>query len=245
MPVAVGSEHLIDAAARVWRAVEAQHEVSTMRLVGGDRDDQMLLEAILEESKPPLPASAAGLHWLLSTPFRYPPRAGGSRFRGPADPGVFYGAREQRTACAEAGYWRWRFVIESHGLRESGGLLGLAMSLFEARLNTRWIDLMRAPFVTDRPAWTHPDDYGATQALARQARSCGAGAIAYESVRDPEHGGCAAVLQPSAFVPGQSPRPQGWFLTVTPATTVWQRERASYSFRWAASPMPSPHRDPG
>ena len=69
-------------------------------------DEQALLEQLLEGSKPPLPSGAAGLHWLLFTPFRYPPPPSGSRFRGQTDPGVFYGADEVETACAELGFWR-------------------------------------------------------------------------------------------------------------------------------------------
>lgn len=61
-----------------WRAVEAQHRVASMRLVGGDLADQALLESILEEAKPPVPDQLAGLHWLLATPFRYRPLATGS-----------------------------------------------------------------------------------------------------------------------------------------------------------------------
>ena len=71
--------------------------------------EQHLLEDLLERAKPPLPDETAGLHYLLATPFRYPPTDRGSRFRRPSDPGVFYGADAVRTACAELGYWRWRF----------------------------------------------------------------------------------------------------------------------------------------
>src|SRR5690349_24755031 len=95
---------------KAWRAVEAQHVVSTLRLTGNDPEQQDLLERILEESKPALPAAAEGLHYLLATPFRYPPLRSGSRFRAWPDPGVLYAALERRTACAEMGYWRWRFV---------------------------------------------------------------------------------------------------------------------------------------
>ena len=96
--------------ARVWRAVEAQHKVSTMRLVDNSLADQAILENILETSKPPVPEKARDKHWLIFTPFRYTPPRPGSRFRAPQDPGVFYGALEQRTACAEIGYWRGLFA---------------------------------------------------------------------------------------------------------------------------------------
>ena len=99
-PRAVASEA---AACRLepWRAVEAQHVASTRRLVDSN-EEQILLETLLEESKP---RSFAPLDYLLATPFRYPPWTRGSRFRAPADPGVLYAADERRTACARH-FWR-------------------------------------------------------------------------------------------------------------------------------------------
>ena len=92
MPPALASEPLAAALLpgrwKAWRAVEGQHVVSTLRLAAGDPRRQDLLERILEESKPPLPEGAGGLHYLLSTPFRYPPAGAGSRFRGWGDPGA-------------------------------------------------------------------------------------------------------------------------------------------------------------
>jgi len=52
----------------LWRAVEAQHVAATMALVD-NVEEQHALERLLEESKPPVPAAASKLHWLLSTPF--------------------------------------------------------------------------------------------------------------------------------------------------------------------------------
>lgn len=62
-----------------WRGVEAQHVASTMRLVD-DPDEQLMLEQILEVSKPPKPAMKVPKHYLLATPFRYRPQHP-SRFR--------------------------------------------------------------------------------------------------------------------------------------------------------------------
>jgi len=97
-PRAVGSEAL-RARRRLWRAVEAQHIASTLRLVA-NVEEQLLLERLLDQSKPPLPPEASDLHYLLSTPFRYSSPIG-SRFRARADSGIWYGAEAQRTACAE------------------------------------------------------------------------------------------------------------------------------------------------
>lgn len=229
MPFAVASR-LFTVQDSFWRAVEAQHKVSTMRLVGNVLDDQQLLEAILEQSKPPVPEPAQDLHWLLFTPFRYRPNVPGSRFRAPDDPGVFYAARQCRTACAESGYWRWRFVQDSAGLHS---LESHPMSLFAAEVHAQAVDLRLPPFKSRRKDWTHSDDYSVTQRFARDAREQGTQLILYESVRDPEHGGCAAVLAPEAFTLGQEPKTETWFLAVTPKGVVWQRESGEhFEFTW-------------
>ncbi len=199
---------------RLWRAVEAQHTVSTMRLVA-TLAEQELLERILDDTKPPLPEAARGLHYLLATPFRYPPVSRGSRFRGLNDPGVFYGAGEIRTACAELGY----FHAEAEGAA---------------------VDLRQAPLVRDAALWTDPADYSATQSFGRIARDAGVALICYQSVRDPQRGGCVAALTPAAFRRKSPLATQAWFLTVTPQLVIWQRERRSHEFdagAWRSAPQ--------
>jgi hypothetical protein len=214
----------------MWRAVEAQHRVSTLRLVDTLRE-QALLEELLESSKPSLPAAPQGLHYLLITPFRYPPRhPGGSRFRAAIDPGVFYGADERRTACAELGYWRWRFLTDSPALQR---LTSLPHTLFESLATALAIDLTQPPFLRKEKVWTAPDDYSACQQLAAAARSAHVQAIRYRSVRDPDHGLCTALLTPSAFDGGPVVE-QTWRLSVTRERIQWQRDSVlqpeSYEF---------------
>ena len=127
----------------LWRAVEAQHVVATTALVD-TLEEQHTLERLLEEGKPAIPLAARRLHWLLFTPFRYPPPPRGSRFRGPADPGVFYGADEIRTACAELGYWRWRHLQDSPAL---AAMPTKPQTLFRSRVAAPCVDLRKPPFV--------------------------------------------------------------------------------------------------
>ena len=54
---------------QVWRMVESQHIASTMKLVD-NRNEQDVLESMLESIKPALPNGTAGLDYLLTTPFR-------------------------------------------------------------------------------------------------------------------------------------------------------------------------------
>lgn len=214
-----------------WRAVEAQHVASTRRLVDSN-EEQAALEELLDEAKPRSQTSTAGLDYLLATPFRYPPWGRGSRFRAPTDPGVFYAADERRAACAELGYWRWRFVRDSSGLAKTG-LGPVAHTLFQVRIAASGIDLRKKPFSRDAKKWTDPDDYAPTQAFAAVVRRTPVRLIRYASVRDPEKGGCMAVLEPDAF---SAPKPvsyQTWFLTVTATASAWQRDGERFEFRWS------------
>ncbi len=223
-PRAVASETL-RARRRLWRAVEAQHIASTLRLVT-NVEEQLLLERLLDRSKPPLPSEATDLHYLLSTPFRYSSPIG-SRFRAPADSGIWYGAEAQRTACAELGFWRWRFLIDSDALQAIGPS---PQTVFRAGIDGRLVDLTQSPFKKSRAEWTHPNDYGRTQDFARAAHQAAVDGIRYESVRDPEHGAAVAVLRPSCFKPRKPLEQHTWFLTVRRAAVIWQREGETFEF---------------
>lgn len=210
-----------------WRAVEAQHIASTRRLVDS-LAEQQALEEILEASKPRV--ATKGLHYLLETPFRYPPWQRGSRFRSPADPGVFYAAEEPRTACAELGYWRWRFLTDSAGLSALGPS---PQTLFQVKVQAAGVDLREQPFARHARKWTDPASYTATQAFAAVAREAGMSVIRYQSVRDPGKGGCAAILDPGAFAARSPIAQQTWLLTVTKTASTWQRDAEGFEFRWS------------
>lgn len=202
----------------LWRAVEAQHRVATMVLVD-TLGEQALLERLLEESKPPLQQGHEALHWLLFTPFRYPPLPKGSRFRGPTDPGVFYGADLIRTACAELGYWRWRLLNDSPDLPS---IDPMQQTLFKTPVHGTTIDLTRPPLSRQHRQWTDPEDYSACQQLARRARDAGVQMIRYESVRDPERGSCTAVLSHHAFAANAPSESQTWTLAVFRHRVFWR-----------------------
>ena len=213
--------------------VEAQHIAATSKIVD-TREEQELLEEIIEESKPPLPPAAAGLDYLLSSPFRYGTRhPAGSRFRAVTDAGVFYGAETVHTAAAEVGFWRWRFLQESSGLDR---LQPSSFTAFRTPLVTAAVDLRKPPFARDSASWRHPSDYSGTQAFGRSAREAGIGAILYRSVRDPKSHFCAAVLTPAAFAARKPDSAmQTWVLTVSAEEAIWRRQGGdSFSFRTSA-----------
>jgi len=152
-----------------WRGVEAQHVASTMRLVD-DPDEQLMLEQILEVSKPPKPAMKVPKHHLLATPFRYRPQHP-SRFRRAGTLGLWYGAQALYASCAEVAYWRYRFIMDSVPLLNTDLLT--EHTFYQAKVEGRAVDLMSAPWVAASAAWTHRSDYTDTQALADAARDRG------------------------------------------------------------------------
>lgn len=209
-----------------WRGVEAQHVVSTMRLVDHP-DEQALLEQLLDDSKPALPRAARGLHYLLSTPFRYAP-VHASRFRPPRSKGQWYGGESLYGACAEVAYWRQRFVMDSEGLRDQELLT--EHTFFQGVLEGVSIDLSAEPWVQAQAQWTHHSDYSQPHAVARAAQARGVMWLRYESVRAP--GQLCAV----AFVPQCLSEPAGgldgtkqtWHCKATRERVMLTRGRESY-----------------
>lgn len=200
---------------RGWRLVEAQHRVSTLKLVD-TLEEQALLEDLLEETKPPLPPECRSLDYLLATPFRYGALyPTGSRFRRAGRTlGVFYAATEVETAVAEMAFYRLLFFAESPATpwpAEPGEYTAFAAAL----ATDRALDLTIPPLSNDRAAWTHPTDYRATQDLADVARTADIALIRYESVRDPQRGANLAVLTCAAFAEPRPVERQTWRLRLS------------------------------
>jgi hypothetical protein len=192
--------------------VEAQHIVSTMALVD-TLDEQAVLEELIDASKPPVPPPCRGLHYLLSTPFRYGAvRPGGSRFRRAGlTPGVFYASLLTATAMAEMAFRRLLFYAESPATPWPAN--ASEYTAFAVKFKTqKGLDLARAPFDRQAAAWTDPVDYAPCQALADAAREAGVQALRYPSAR--ADGGNIALLTCSAFASRKPMQRQAWRLHV-------------------------------
>jgi hypothetical protein len=196
-----------------WRVVEAQHKVSTLKLVD-TLDEQALLESLIEETKPPVPPECRHLHYLLATPFRYgAPYPHGSRFRRAGlTPGVYYASAAPETAIAETAFYRLLFFADSPSTPwpSNAG----EYTAFSANFATEGLDLTAPPLARDRKAWTDLIDYQPCQRLADKARAAAIAAIKYESVRDPARGANLALLQCSALKSDRPVERQTWRIQV-------------------------------
>jgi hypothetical protein len=194
-----------------WRVVEAQHVIATRKLVDSD-DEQRLLEDLLEGSKPPLVEGGA-LHYLLATPFRYPPLRHGSRFGSRHERGIWYGSRESRTAFAEVAYYRLLFLDGTAAKLEP---IRVDLSAFRAPFATRrGVDLTRNPFASERGRISSKTSYRASQRLGRDMREAGIEAFLSFSARDAEDGVNVGVFSPAAFASTRPRRFETWHCEAT------------------------------
>jgi hypothetical protein len=208
-PAALSSETR-SISARFWRLVEAQHQISTLKLVD-TLEEQALLETLLEESKPALPPECAGLDYLLATPFRYGAvYPHGSRFRRAGRTlGVFYASEKVETALAEMAFYRLLFFADSPDTPLPSN--AAEYTAFAAAIATKTaIDLTLPPLDDNREVWTDPLNYEPCQALADAARAIGCEAILYQSARDPLRGKNIALLTAGAFGAREPVERQTW-----------------------------------
>jgi len=215
-PAALSSEALA-VSGRYWRLVEAQHQVSTLKLVDS-LEEQALLEQLLDESKPSLPPECAGLDYLLATPFRYGAvYPHGSRFRRAGRTlGVFYASEKVETALAEMAFYRLLFYADSPETPLPGN--AAEYTAFAASIATNAaIDLTLPPLDRGRDAWCDPLDYGPCQSLADTAREAGIQAILYRSVRDPNNGRNLALLTALGFAGREPVERQTWRIRLSDA----------------------------
>lgn len=181
----------------ILRLVESQEQVATNSLVR-TLAEQALLEDLIEASKPKLRGPAIGLHYLLATPFRYPPLPWGSRFGRRFEPSLFYAGRAIETVLAESAYYR--FVFWSGMAAPPPAPLDTRHTLFSVSIGTtRGLQLQHAPFDEHAAALLDRRYYGATQALGSAMRAAGIEAFEYRSARDPRQGLNVALFTPGAL----------------------------------------------
>ncbi len=191
------------------RIVESQEQVATNQIVD-NFEEQGVLELLLEQTKPPRPPGTEGLHYLLATPFRYPPLIHGSRFGSRFSPSLFYGSHSLATALAESGYYRFLFWFGMSSPPASGRFI-TQHTVFAASYKTQsGLKLQDVPFSKYESQLTDPEHYTATQALGASMRDNGIEAFEYVAARDREHGINVALFIPQVLSRQQPLYQQQW-----------------------------------
>jgi len=210
---------------RLVRLVESQAQVATLQLVD-TLAEQALLEELLETSKPPLPQSAEPLHYLLKTPFRYPPLRWGSRFGGVHEPSLFYGALRLDTAMAEAAYYRFLLWDGMRVAPPSGRILSEHCT-FEARYQVeRGVQLQHPPFTQYQAELCHTSRYQACQVMGTAMREAGVEAFEYRSARCPLQGNNVALFVPAALAEKRPRNLMSWLCETTGEYVAFKNAQA-------------------
>lgn len=193
-----GASHIRAISDDFVRIVESQQQIATTQIVD-NLEEQNLLELLLDQNKPPLPQMALHLHYLLATPFRYPPLIHGSRFGQRHECSLFYASKSLATLLAEASYYRfifWYGMLEPPPSRQ----FITEHTVFGGRYySERGVQLHQAPFTQYTAQLADPAHYNVTQQLGTSMRSQGIEAIEYVSARDREGGINVALFTPEAL----------------------------------------------
>ncbi len=182
---------------RAQRLVESQEVTATLQLCDS-LAEQDLLEQLIEQAKPTAVADTAHLHYLLATPFRYPPLRHGSRFGRRDQRSILYASRQVQTCMAEVAYYR---LLWWHDMAEPPpNAIQSAHTLFELSYRSdQGIDLSGYAHERYRQALADPAFYRDTQALGSRIRESGADVLVYPSARCPNGGRNVAIFSPAAL----------------------------------------------
>lgn len=195
----------------VVRIVETQEQAATLALVD-DLEEQFLLEQMLDEVKPNYRDNTRHRHYLISTPFRYPPLDYGSRFGDRAQPSYFYASESIAACMAEFAFYRFAFFDDSEPYDKA--VVSEHMS-FSVRATTgRASDLVEIDDAQLQCALRSPFDYALTQSLGRSLRQQDCVLIRFRSARS-ETGVNVAIAEPEVIVSEQPEHSQNWICRTT------------------------------
>lgn len=190
---------------KVCRIVEDQSHSSTRKFVDSS-EEHHLLEDLIEQSKPKIKyyddeKYFKGMHYLLSTPFRYPPLKWGSRFGTRLERGLLYASFDITTAMAEKAYYKIAFLSASDG--KVGGKT-TTYTAFKIKVSSeRFLDLGKPPFVADQDKISSKLNHEFSQNLGKEMRAALVECFQYQSARSIFSGLNLGVFSPKALLDNQ------------------------------------------
>ena len=230
-----GEAHIKPLSMKLYRVVESQEQVATT-LITDSQEEQLLLEELLEDSKPVQESSLAERHYLIKTPFRYPPLKYGSRFGTVWEPALFYGSQTVECALAEVAYYR--FVFLSH-TADSAKLTKHHIQSYHSSfyVNTqsdKAIQLNQLPFIEHDEALTSVDSYQHTQQLGKAMRDSEVEMFSFKSARL-DNGLNGAVYHHQAIKSAKPNRLESWQCLTQEERVVFHNPISATSFEFSKS----------
>lgn len=172
-----GIKQIKSITAEPWRVVEAQHVLSARDLVD-TIDEHDILEALIEESKPLVNKEK---HYLIFTPFRYPPLKYGSRFGSTIEQSLWYGSLDLETAFAEVAFYQLQF---QNSTEADLNYVDTLLTAFNVSLSTKkGVDLTEGAFNQHVDYISSKNTYEHSQKLGSSMREAGVHAFIFFSAR--------------------------------------------------------------
>lgn len=229
-----GEHYIAEVAGRLYRLVESQVQIATLSYVD-TLAEQALLEQMLEQVKPCPPASNSTRHYLLQTPFRYPPLKWGSRFGSVHEPGIFYGGCSIEATLAESAYYRLLFWYSMTAPPPKPSLRSEHTLFSVGYYSRRGIRLQQQPFSEYQSVLTDKADYRQTQQLGSAMRTAGVELFEYCSAREPGHKLCIGLFSPAAFSSHQPDSSSQWLCELSAEQVLFKQAGDSTVYQFSAS----------
>ena len=227
-----GSDHILPITGELFRLVESQEQVATMGYVD-TLEEQALLEELLEASKPSFASDEQDdIHYLLRTPFRYPPLEYGSRYGAKHEPSLFYGGVSVASTLIESAYYRFVFLLSMDTAPFKRRLM-TEHTLFKVRYaSEKGILLHKKPFANYQTQLCDQKSYVVTQQLGADMRNAGVEAFQYQSARSLEALACVALFVPNVFIEDRPSMMEPWLCDMSPSEVTFKAisSRETYTF---------------
>ncbi|WP_276665713.1 RES family NAD+ phosphorylase [Thalassolituus oleivorans] len=215
----------------LYRLVESQEEIATNGYVD-TLEEQAVLEDLLDQAKPAYgdlnhQGNLDDYHYLLKTPFRYPPLPWGSRFGRRHELGILYGGRGIEVTLAESAFYRFIFwfSIDAEPIKAS---IKSQHQLFSVEYNSQSGVQLHAPeFSAEQSLLTHVTNYHACQNLGSAMREAGVEAFEYTSARDPERGICVGLFNLAPLATKEPKSKANWFCEVSARRVAFRESESS------------------
>ncbi|MDR3442236.1 MAG: RES family NAD+ phosphorylase [Legionella sp.] len=239
-----GASHIKPLIGLIYRLVESQEQVATLGLVNNVYE-QGVLEELIETTKNPIPEHTEKLHYLLKTPFRYPPLKYGSRFGQTFERGLFYGSLNIDTALVETAYYRFVYMMGPEIPFHS--TISSEYSSFSVKIRAeRGVCLDLPPFSEYESILISPCSYSETQQLGACLRDADVEAFRYSSARDKNKGKNIALFTPEAFFNNKPSKLTTWICQTSINEVGFlskenqKRILFSQNYFWVDNKFPSP-----
>jgi len=220
-----GAQQIGHLTGTLYRLVESQEQIASLGYVD-TLDEQALLEQMLESTKPVYKEDLSAYHYLLSTPFRYPPLKWGSRFGGVHEPSIFYGGASVDVTLAESAYYRFMFWNSMAGAPIKKQIRTEHCLFSVDYQSQRGVSLQQTPFDNYADEIASPTQYARSQQLGSAMRASGVEVFEYPSARDPQKGLCVGLFTSRAFK-HKKPKEMTQWLCETAANEVLFKQLGS------------------